>query len=291
MEDVIIIGKGPAGISASLYTVRAGLKTTIIGKDYGALSKATEIENYYGFENTISGSELVSTGIAQAKGIGAVLIDDEVVGIGFEDVFTVKTASKVFKADSLIIATGSPRKAPQIDGLSKYEGKGVSYCAVCDAFFYRGKDVAVLGCCDYALSEAMELLPIAKSVTIVTNAKKPIDGIPQEIKVIETPIDKLLGDDILRGLSFVDGTQISVSGLFVAVGVAGSNDLAKKLGVNTNGTKIVVDENMATNLPGLYAVGDCTGGMLQIAKAVYEGAKAGCEVVKYIRKKRGVNYE
>ncbi|MDP4118491.1 MAG: NAD(P)/FAD-dependent oxidoreductase [Bacillota bacterium] len=291
MKDVIIIGKGPAGITASLYTVRAGLNTTVIGKDSGALSKASEIENYYGFETPISGGELISRGIAQAKNLGVNIIEDEVVGIGFEDMLTVKTANNVYKADSVIIATGSPRKAPEIEGLDKYNGKGISYCAVCDAFFYRGKDVAVLGCCDYALSEALELLPVVNSVTMITNGSKPIDNIPQEIKVIDTPIDRLLGDDLLTGVAFKDGTEISVAGLFVAVGVAGSSDLAKKLGVNTVGTKIAVDENMATNLPGLYAAGDCTGGMLQIAKAVYEGAKAGSEAIKYIRKKNGITHE
>lgn len=292
MSDVLIIGNGPAGVSAALYTTRAGLKTTIIGKDSGALAKAEKIENYYGFECPISGKELISEGIAQAKRIGAELIPDEAVGLGFEDKLVVKTNKGEYKADAVIIATGSSRSTPKISGLSEYEGKGVSYCAVCDAFFHRGNDVAVLGHGEYALSEAMELLPIANSVTMITNGAQPISNIPKEISVVTKEIDTFAGeDDLLTSVKFKDGSDLSVTGAFVAIGVAGSSDLAKKIGAQTDGNKIVVDENMATNIPGLYAAGDCTGGMMQIAKAVYDGAKAGTEVIKYLRKKNGVHQE
>lgn len=283
MNDLVIIGKGPAGISAALYTARAGLKTTIIGKDNGALAKAEKIENYYGFENPITGNQLIADGIAQAKRIGSEVISDEVVGIGYDGNFVVKSNNGQYKAKSIIIATGSNRSAPKINGLSEFEGKGVSYCAMCDAFFYKDKDVAVLGCCEYALHEAMELLPVAKSVTLVTNGVEPIDKFPSNIIINKKEIASLEGDQTLNTIRFSDGSSISTAGLFIAVGVAGSSDLAKKLGAETKGTKIIVDENMATNIPGLYAAGDCTGGMLQIAKAVYEGAKAGVEVIKYIR--------
>ncbi len=284
MHEVIIVGNGPAGISAALYTQRAGIATTIIGKDSGALAKADVIENYYGFENPITGQQLISVGIAQAQRLGVRMLQDEVVSIGFEDTLTVKAAGGQHKATCVILATGAGRTTPKIKGVEAFEGKGVSYCAVCDAFFYKGKDVAVLGCCDYALSEAMELLPIAKSVTVITNGAKTTANFPPEMKVIPTPITALTGSATLESVQFQDGSNIAVSGVFVAMGVAGSSELAKKLGAEVNGRNIVVDENMATNIPGLYAAGDCTGGMLQIAKAVYEGAKAGTEVVRYIRK-------
>lgn len=287
MSDVIIIGNGPAGISAALYATRAGLETILIGKDSGALEKAEKIENYFGFSEPISGKNLIDNGVAQAKRLGAKILKSEVVGIGYNDKLTVTTTQDEYSADSVIIATGYQRKIPNIKGTKEFEGKGISYCAICDAFFYKGKDVAVFGCCEYALHEALELLPIAKSVTIITNGSKPIDNIPPEIKVITKEVVEFLGEDAISGVKFKDETSIEVSGVFVAIGIAGSSDLARKLGAQTEGNKIVVDENMSTNIPGLFAAGDCTGGMLQIAKAVYEGAQAGSEAVKYIRKLKG----
>jgi len=284
MEKAVIIGTGPAGISAALYTSRAGIKTTVIGKGIGALEKAQKIENYYGFPQPISGQDLIENGIAQAKRIGAEIVMDEVVGLGYTDQLMVKTTNSEYPADCVILTTGSSRQTPKTKGLLEYEGRGVSYCAMCDAFFYKGKDVAVLGCCEYALAEAMELLPIANSVTLITNGVPPIPKIPPEVKMITTEIEEFSGSQVLETVIFKDGKQIQVSGVFIAIGTAGSVELARKMGAEINGNTIVVDNHMATNIPGLYAAGDCTGGMLQIAKAVYQGAVAGTEVVKYIRK-------
>lgn len=283
MFDVIIAGNGPAGISASLYTCRAGLKTLVIGRDFGALSKADKIENYYGFETPIAGKDLIQKGIDQAKRVGAQIIQEEVVGISYENSYVVKTNDEQYSAASVILATGSTRSAPAIHGLSSFEGRGISYCAECDAFFYRGKDVAVLGDGHYALHEAQALLPLAKSVTLLTNGANPKVKIPEKIQVNEKKLISFHGTDVLDSVKFQDDTTQTISGVFIAVGVAGSDDLAKKLGAQTKGTKILVNERMETNLPGLYAAGDCTGGMLQIAKAVYEGAMAGREAVKYVK--------
>lgn len=284
-SKVIIVGNGPAGISAALYTVRAGIETTVIGKDTGTLDKAAEVGNYYGFEEPIAGKDLVQRGINQAKNIGTNMITSEVLGISYDSNFIVQTKDGDFDADSVIIATGSSRKTPRIKGLKDFEGTGVSYCAVCDAFFYRGKDVAVLGNGDYAIHEAKELLPIVNSVTILTDGKEMETELPEGIKLITDPIAELTGTDVLTNVVFKSGSSLDISGLFIAMGVAGSADLAKKIGAITDGNKIVVDQTMSTNVPGLYAAGDCTGGMLQIAKAVYDGALAGTEVVKYLRKK------
>jgi len=284
MGNVVIIGNGPAGISAALYAVRAGIDTAVVGKGTGALEKAEKIENYYGFPEPISGQELIENGIAQAKRLGAKIIADEVVGLGFTDKLLVKAAHGEYPADCVILTTGSSRQAPMIPGIIEYEGRGVSYCAVCDAFFYRQKDVAVLGCCEYALAEAMELLAVANSVTLITNGEAPISEMPPEIKVITKEVKELAGGRILEKVIFKDGTEIPAAGVFVAIGVAGSTDLARKIGVVTDENRIAVDEHMATNIPGIYAAGDCTGGMYQIAKAVYQGAVAGTEAIKYIRK-------
>ncbi|HIW21766.1 MAG TPA: NAD(P)/FAD-dependent oxidoreductase [Candidatus Dorea intestinavium] len=288
MSKVVIVGNGPAGISAALYTKRSGLDTVIIGKDNGALHKAHKIENYYGFEEPVSGDQLIHNGIEQAKRLGVSFEQDEVVGIEYGKGLLVKTTTGEEEADAVILATGTGRTTPKIAGLKEFEGKGISYCATCDGFFHRGKDVAVLGHSEYALAEAKALLPIVGSVTIVTNGATPIEKIPAEIKVITTKIEKIQGDDFVESIEFVDGSTLAISGLFVAVGVAGSSDLAKKLGASVDGKKIVVNENMQTNIPGLYAAGDCTGGMLQISKSVYEGAKAGSQVSKYLRKQANI---
>lgn len=284
MSEIIIIGNGPAGISAALYTVRAGIKTTIIGMNSSSLEKAGEIENYYGFEKPVSGHELVHYGNSQAKRLGVNIINDEVIGLSYEENFTVKTKNGDFKADSVIIATGSSRAKPKIKGINEFEGKGISYCSTCDAFFYRNKDVAVIGSGEYALHEAVELSQTSKSVHILTNGQSPSFNTDTEFKVITDEIDYIDGDNTVNGLVFKNGERLEVAGIFIAVGVAGSSELAKKIGAYTEGTKIIVDENMSTTIPGLYACGDCTGGLLQISKAVYEGAKAGTEAIKFLRK-------
>ena len=286
MSNVIIIGNGPAGVSAALYTSRAGISTLIIAKDAGALEKAEKIENYFGFGEPISGKELSERGIAQAKRLGVEFLNDEVVSLEYDGRLGVVTKNNRYAAEAVVLATGAPRVAPRIKGLKEFEGAGVSYCAICDGFFYKEKDVAVLGCCEYALHEAQALMPLAKSVTLVTNAEKPMEGLPEGLTVITTKIKQLEGEGRLEALLFEDGSRLDVSGLFIAQGVAGSAELARKLGAETAVNRILVNENMETNIPGLFAAGDCTGGMLQIAKAVCQGAEAGAAAVKLIRSRK-----
>lgn len=285
MSNVIIVGSGPAGISAALYTVRAGLDTTIIHNGVGALAKAHAIENYYGFALPVSGEALAMSGVEQARRLGARIVEDEITGIGFEDKLTLTGAGGQYAADFVILATGSPRSAPRIPGLSEHEGQGVSYCAVCDAFFHRGKPVAVLGEGEYALHEIRALLPVVRSVTLVTDGKTPSIQVPDEVRLDTREIAAVESDENGLRIRFKTGGVLPVSGIFVAYGVAGSAELARKIGAMTEGNRILVDPTMATNIPGLYAAGDCTGGMLQVAKAVYEGALAGTAVVKAARQK------
>ncbi|MEE3397334.1 MAG: NAD(P)/FAD-dependent oxidoreductase, partial [Succiniclasticum sp.] len=144
--DIIIIGSGPAGISAALYAKRAGADVTVISRGSGALAKAEKIENYYGLAGPVTGAELEASGIAGAKRLGVNFIEDEVVGVSMNDDFTglvVQTPNRTCEAKAVVLAAGSTRLAPKIPGLKELEGKGVSYCAICDAFFYRQKTVAV----------------------------------------------------------------------------------------------------------------------------------------------------
>jgi thioredoxin reductase (NADPH) len=286
MADIIILGNGPAGISSAAYTARAGLDTMVIGRDSGALSKAGEIENYYGFPTPISGEQLVRNGIDQAERLGVSIVSDEVLGISYDGEFTVQSKQGTYKAPCVILATGASRKSPRIEGLSKFEGKGVSYCAVCDAFFYRGKAVAVLGDGDYALHEAAELLPVVGSVTVLTNGREPFTEFPEQISVNKKEIEALRGDSVLESIAFRDGSTQPLSGVFVALGVASSTDFARTMGAETENGRIVVNDRMQTNIPGLYAAGDCTGGMYQISKAVYDGARAATSAIQYLRSRK-----
>lgn len=284
MTKLIIIGDGPAGASAALYALRGNIDTTVISKGYGALEKAHAIENYYGLATPLPGKELHDLGVSQVRKLGADIVSKEVVGISFDGKFKILTADEEFSADALIIATGTSRKVPRIKGIADFEGLGVSYCAVCDGFFHRGKDVAVLGSGKYALHEAQALLPIAGSVTVLTDGTSPEVEFPSEIKVDERKISHLDGSPMaLSTVVFDDSSSMTISGLFIAQGSASSTDLARNVGIATDSNKIVVDENMATNIPGIFACGDCTGGLLQVSKAVYDGATAGNSVVKYLR--------
>lgn len=288
MSKVVIVGGGPAGISAALYTVRAGLNTTVIHHGAGALNRAHAIENYYGFALPVAGEALATSGIEQARRLGARIVEEEVIGIGFADTLVVQTTAARYPADYVVLATGSPRTAPRIPGLSEHEGAGVSYCAVCDAFFYRGRNVAVLGEGEYALHEVQALLPVVRSVTLVTNGKTPSAAVPEDVRLDTREVAAIEdAEDAGLRIRFTNGGVLPVSGVFVAYGVAGSAELARKVGALTDGNRIAVDpSSMATNVPGLYAAGDCTGGMLQISKAVYEGALAGTSIVRAAREQR-----
>lgn len=285
MYDVIIVGAGPAGISASLYTIRRNLKTLIIYKEKSALEKSTKIENYYGFENGINGEELYKIGIRQAQNIGAEVIKDEVTNIKIdylnekEYTFKVETLNNEFKAKSVILATGNKKNKPNIKNMDKYEGKGISYCAICDGFFYRNKNVAVIGNGDYAIAEAKDLQNIAKSITILTNGRQAPEYRAENININTKEIDQIEGENKVEEIDFVDNTKMKIDGIFIARGVAGSTEFAKKIGAKINNDKIVVDENMETSIKGLFACGDCTGGLYQVSKAVYDGTKAGLAVL------------
>ena len=282
--DVIIIGSGPAGISAGLYAKRANLNVLIISKGIGTLRKVEKIENYYGLEKVISGDELEQRGIEQAKNLGIEIVNDEVVKIDYTSNFEVETINSKYAAKKLIIATGSSRKRPNIKGIKEFEGKGISYCAICDGFFFRNKKVAVLGSKEYAIHEAEELKNVTENVKILTNGEQLVENRSGDFEVKEKEIRELRGTDKLEEVEFTDNTIEKIDGLFIAIGTASSSDLAKKIGVLLDdNNNIKVDKDMQTNIHGLFACGDCTGGTLQIAKGVYEGMQAALCVIKQIK--------
>ena len=289
MFDSIIIGSGPAGISASIYMARAELKVLVISKQEGTLDKAEKIENYYGFENPITGTELKQNGIRQAKRLGVNILEKEVVGIKYSDndcyevVVANQSIQEKYIAKTVVLATGVNRNKASINGITEFEGRGISYCAICDAAFYRNKNVAVLGNGDYAIEEIQQLLPVANSVMMITDGKQPVEYRNENVSINTKKIREFRGFGKIQEIEFEDNSKQEIDGVFIAQGVASSVDFAKKLGAKVENNYIVVNEKMETNVPNIYACGDCTGGVLQISKAVYEGTIAGLEIIKKLK--------
>jgi thioredoxin reductase (NADPH) len=292
--DILIIGQGPAGLSAAIYTARAGMRTLILGcapkvaGDY-------EIDNYFGFTETITGKDLIERGKIQAAKFGAHMRCDRVLGIHQSDTgaFVAKTEDKEIEAAAIILATGVSRIRPGISNLGDYEGKGVSYCVSCDGFFMRGKPVIVVGEGNFAANQALELLQYTPNVKICSQGKEL--SISEEflyrleentIPVLEGKIATLAGENGLEKVILESGEEIDAQGLFVAMGQASSSDFAYSLGVLRNGQFIDTDREQRTNVPGIFAAGDCVGRFLQISVAVGEGALAGRAAISHVKERR-----
>jgi len=292
--ELVIIGSGPAGLSAAIYAARAGVKVQVIGcrpkfaGDY-------EIDNYFGFPETISGRELQERGLKQALRFGAEALCEQVLTIHQEEdgTFTIKTDKREIGTSAVILATGVSRARPGIKNLSDYEGKGVSWCVSCDGFFYKGKKVLVLGESLFAANQALDLKHYTQDVTICTNGKQPDmshefqQALEQAgIPVITDKVVRLEGQGGLERVVLESGESREAYGLFVALGEAGAGSFALSLGLERKGEFIVADYEQKTNIPGVFVAGDCTGGFMQISVAVGEGAKAGHSAINYIRSVR-----
>lgn len=316
--DCIIVGAGPAGIQASIYIKRAGMNPIVFYKGESELEKAEKIDNYYGFENGISGKELFEKGIMQATNSGIEIKKEEILNIEMEDnlEFKVKSENDTYQAKAVILATGLKRIVPKIENIEKYINKGVSFCALCDGYFYKGKNVVVIGDGKNAIEEADVLKKVAKSVKILTSSEiKSINGTEQKVKSITLKDDineyksnnkesnqeevnknkaserqfiecnSILGEKNSNSTNSNsdDSNEIQVDGVFIAEGIAGGFEFAKRMGIITKNETIVVNDKMQTNVPGVFACGNITGGLLQVSKAVYEGAEAGINVINYIK--------
>ncbi len=277
--DTIIVGKGPAGITAAIYLKRYGHHPLVIAKDGGALQRVKEIENYYGIPS-ITGPELLEQGIHQAKALDIPMIEEEVLDISYEGVYTLHTNKNQYQAQTIILACGTSRnlfyKARGLDG--------ISYCATCDGFFYRKKKVALIGNGSYMAHELSVLHHIIKDIMVFTDGLPLEVEIPEHIPVILDKIDHVHGETRITSIE-AGGIQHEVDGCFVAIGNASGFTLAKHLGIALdNKNCIIVDENFMTNLEGLFSCGDSIGGLLQISKAVGEGAKCATAVSNYLKK-------
>lgn len=292
MYDVIILGGGPAGLSASIYAKRFGLSTLLIEKvGIGGQASLTDlIENYPGFPEGISGAELVNKMEEQAKKFGVEFLIDEVLDINFEDeIKKVNTNTANFESKGVIIATGANPKKLDVPGEKEFTGKGVSYCAVCDAFFYKNKDVLVVGGGDSAISEALYLTTFANNVYVVHRRDKLRAAYylqdralkNQKIKFIfNSVLKEIKGDKRVNKVSIQNIKEdklyeLDVSGVFIYVGLIPNSELFKnKLEFDENGF-IITDDDMRTNKKFVYAAGDVRKKSLrQIVTACADGAIA-----------------
>lgn len=283
--DIAIIGTGPAGLSAVVTATVRNKKVLLLGNKNlsDKVGKAHDIQNYLGLPD-VSGENLAKAFQSHLDNLGIQITQDKVNAIyPMGEYYSIQSASGSYESKTVVLATGVNFGRP-LPGEEELLGKGVSYCATCDAFFYRGKDVAVVGSGEYALHEVQALLSVAASVTLLLNGAPPAAEFPSEVTVRPEKIDAILGEQKVTGVQLSGGDVVELAGVFVALGVAGSTALARKIGAAVENDRIVTDEKMQTTVPGLYAAGDCTGGLLQVAKAVYEGALAGTEAAKALRK-------
>ncbi len=295
-HDVIVIGAGPAGMSAAAFTSRANLKTLVIGDpDKSELIKAASVGNYL-FANNKSGRELLEAGVAQIESYGATLLVNEVVHIarGESGIFTVKTAdAQEYAARAVVLAIGVSYVQSGIKNEKELSGKGVHYCVACDGYFYNGKKVVVIGNGNYAAEEAIELLAYTRDITIISNGREFAIS-PELMAALQKGGVQMRKD---RGAEFIkestaakltlvkkDGSKEEFDGAFIALGTASSVGFANKLGLELDGDGfIVADKNQMTSLEGVYAAGSCTGGVLQMAKSVGDGCVAAISIIKKLR--------
>jgi thioredoxin reductase (NADPH) len=302
--DVIIIGSGPAGYTAGIYTSRGKLKTLIISGSLpgGQLMTTSEVENYPGFPNGIFGPELMMNMRQQAERFGSIIVDDEVIEVNFkEPPFFVKTYSKQYHSKSIIVCTGaSPRKLG-ILGEEAYGGRGVSYCATCDGPFFKGEDIVVVGGGDTALEEATFLTKFGKSVKII-HRRDSLKGskILQEksfanpkIKFLWNSIitkisgDKKISKIFIKNVNNQEEKELDVGGLFIAIGHEPNTKLFKdQLELNEHGY-ILLRENTKTSVDGVFAAGDVHDfHYRQAVTAAGYGCMAALDVEKWLNENK-----
>jgi len=292
--DVVILGTGPAGLQAAIHAARAKVSVLVMGREHKSSLYKAHVDNYCCITG-ISGQELLQQGIRQASGSGAHFLHEDVIKTSQEDDhFIILTENeRNIKTKTLIMAMGITRNRLGVTGEKEFLGKGVSYCVDCDANFYKGAKVAVVGNESAAVSGALTLLFYAEEVHLVSNQLQVSDGLDYQIRESDVNIHlgrkvkEIVGFDKVDGL-IMDGDQmLNVDGVFIETGAKGAVELAATLGVALDEEKfqyIVTDKQQQTNVPGIYAAGDICGPPWQMAKAGGEGCVAGLSAAKYAKK-------
>jgi thioredoxin reductase (NADPH) len=298
--DVVIIGGGPAGATAALYAARARLKTVVIDKGLtaGSAGKAQGIANFPGIPGTISGAELVRRIREQAASFGAEFVNDKVLRVDLStDPREVWTGGGIYKGKVIIIATGSMGRSRYLPGEEHLVGRGVSYCATCDAAFFRGQEVAVVGDNDEAVEEALTLTRFATRVHFLSPTRDlraspdlagELTAHPNVVYRSATRVEEILGQDRVEGvrITSAEGTEVlPVAGVFLYLqgNVPITDFLEGQLPLGEGGC-LLVDENFQTAVPGVFAVGDVLCRHLkQAVVAAAEGAIAAMAADRYLR--------
>jgi thioredoxin reductase (NADPH) len=295
LYDVAIIGCGPAGLQAAIHAASKKAKVVVFGKPRKSSLYKAHVANYCCYEEPISGKEILEAGRKQAESFDAEFVEEDIIETKNENnLFSLVTESGAsLTSRTLVLCMGVSRKKLGVKGEKRLVGRGVSYCVDCDANFFKGMDVAVVGNESAAVTGALTLLSYASTVQLICRKLMVIDTLydrlrESQVKVVEdTWVKEVIGTDEVEGVLLKNGDTLNVKGVFVELGAKGALELAANLGVVFDAetfSSVETNKKQETNIPGLYAAGDIVGQPWQIAKAVGEGCVAGIEAAEYAKK-------
>lgn len=300
MRDLIVLGAGPAGLTAGIYSARYNVDCMIVGKESGGTAnEAHTVENWPG-EKSICGEKLMEKFVDHAESLGVEVLEKEVKGIEKTDMgFEVHLeAEEVLESRTVIAALGTEKRKLGLENENRLLGKGISYCATCDAPLYKDATVGVVGGSDSAASSAMLLSKHADKVYILYRRgplrcepamKDRVEGRDNIEVIYDATVEKAVGDGVLEKVVMEqdgDERELELEGLFIEIGTVPSTSLLKGVGVETENSRVVVGEDQSTSVPGLFAAGDITGGSNrfdQIVTASAEGAIAALSTYNYLQ--------
>lgn len=304
MENVVIIGSGPAGLTAAIYTARSELKPIVISgmQPGGQISQTTLVENYPGFIDGIMGPDLMDNMRKQAEKFGTRFIDENVVEVDFRNrPFKIKTETKTIETKAVIIATGATAKWLDVPGEKELIGKGVSGCATCDGFFFKGKDVIVVGGGDTAMEDSIFLTKFANSVTVVHRRDQLRASKIMQERALANPKIKFIWDSVITEIKGKDKVEVvkikniktneekemKIDGVFVAIGHSPATEIFKgQIEIDENGY-IIKKKNTETSVEGVFVAGDVADPRYkQAIAAAGEGCKAAIDVERYLQEQK-----
>ena len=293
--DVIVLGTGPAGLQAAIHAARQKVSVLVLGKETSSSLFHAHVENFCCIFN-LAGQEMLNVGRQQAVSFGAEMLEEDVLNILPDDGHfkIISESGAELRCRSLIVATGTARNKLGVPGEKEFLGRGVSYCVECDANFFKGEDVVVVGGASAAVGGALTLLDYAKTVNLICEKLEVTDALAAELKnssvvVYENAkVKQISGNTGVKEIVLADGTRLPVTGVFIELGARGIMELAAHIGIRLDDEMKYIDTNkkMETNVPGVFAAGDICGPPWQMAKAVGEGCIAGIQAAKYAKKMR-----